>query len=329
MKQIVFLTMILSLFACTSKKSEKKEIVNTTVKDTSKSEVIKEIVETEEKEENRIFFIEDSVKMHSAPCDTCPVVDYGFQFESLKNIDYYATSYGVITPYDTEARWFGILYKDDTVWVKKHEGISFKLDVDTINNIQLIHVHGIGDWGGIYQLYSFIKNIKTNEILLRGHVNKNATLALKDSLCLINYVEKGELIILNSINCEILYRTRGFVPLIIQDFQKIFFRKEYEEEFKRIPFALMEYNYGLMRERTLYQEPDDSTLSCIYFDDGGDCEGIELHGDRLLFRLFKYRKNPVDEGDVYKIDVVIDTTGKFIRRDYLNRAPGSITKQAG
>ena len=149
-----------------------------------------------EKKDNILVAYSDSIPVYSFPHDTSGIIGYLDKLKSVERYNVYALYQGklYISNSIINAEWFTIHFQNDTGWINKQDDISLKFDIDTFENIQLLHKTSIKEIPGSGYTGTQVRFFNSNVNILEAHLDFDYSFKLNDSLLLFSFVSDSNLI---------------------------------------------------------------------------------------------------------------------------------------
>lgn len=266
-----------------------------------------------------LYSYSDRVKIHSSPNDSSDIVGYLDYSDSLIRFDWYIDSYGKQSIDGWAATWLAVKYQNDTTWISTKDPVSTTYSIDTIGNLVLLNYYGYCDYGGYgcYAQTSVYNFVKKREVI-NSYFDINTTFLFNDSTLILTPWDNINIYDLKS--DSIIYKSHAKSVTKSKLKDRIYFLRFNADSISKknkITNEVVQYLINDKKEDLLYVEPNDSIFPCI-ITDGESCPDIQLEInasiENITVNLYKMKKQPRDEGDVYNIFIKLDNTGKLYSR---------------
>lgn len=339
---------ILILIGCSSefsKTTAKQNIIKT---NTDKELAIKsnsgDKITRQNNSDKKIIIVAytDSVEIYKNHSDTSEKIGYINYLGTYERLNEYDK--GFADWYLRYPEWIGIIYKEDTCWIKRNEKISSKLDIDTIGDLVFLNRYGYCDFSGMYNCYVASKVFKINADLNKNNLIVEKRLELKtcrrlnDSLYLLTN-DYNWIRIYNTRTQAFSYQNNGGSIEIRENENKLFFIKFEIDTVgknnyplrKEIPCKLIMLDYRTNKEKTLFKEkdikkkpytcgPDLCNLSDLVIKDS-------LNNLIIEFIINKMKPKPTHETDAYFYRYTVDILGNIISLQLYDTDPSGRLKE--
>ncbi len=275
-------------------------------------------------DEKKLYSYKDSLKIYLYPCDTSIVIGYMNFLEPYDRLYRYERNY--YKKYPEIYAWHGIIYNEDTCWIKRESGLSTTKDIEILGDLILYHHYDFVEVCGD-DCYSFTNVYHNDSIIdydspiIQKRLERSLNRQLNDSIYLFSN-DHNWLILFNSRTNKILHDVSGGSINISENdnliyyltFEKFLDINKYGLRTTDTPCRLHLYNYNSFKEKVLFQENNIQRKPYICGPDHCDMSKIRIEKSdstlMVVIRLFRLKPKPMDEGDVYCYEYIVDTSGK-------------------